>query len=213
LFKKNSIILFQGDSITDGGRTKDGDFNHLLGQGYAYIIASHLGAKYPELNLNFINRGVSGNRIVDLYARWQEDTINLKPNVISILVGVNDVVAGFSRNAGVSATKFKKVYRMLIEETIENIPDIQIVLCTPFILPVGIVKENWINWKSEIDQRKTIINKLANDFNTILVEPQKKFDVVSKNSKPEYWIWDGIHPMPAGHGLLAKEWLLANNIK
>lgn len=89
--KKSKVILFQGDSITDGNRGRDEDPNHILGHSYAYIIGGKLGNERAEENLVFYNRGVSGDRISDLYARWNEDAISLQPDIISILIGVNDI--------------------------------------------------------------------------------------------------------------------------
>ena len=87
-------VLFYGDSITDGNRYKDekdrGDFNHQMGHSYAYVINALLGSRYPEKNLHFLNRGISGNRVIELYGRFYEDVVALKPDVVSILVGVND---------------------------------------------------------------------------------------------------------------------------
>src|SRR3954447_2755189 len=116
MFNAHSTILFQGDSITDGNRGRDNALNHIFGHGYVHLIASRLGADYPERQLAFINRGISGNRVVDLYARWQEDTLNLKPDVLSILVGVNDVYMQLANGSGVSAAKFERVYSLLLEE-------------------------------------------------------------------------------------------------
>src|SRR5690242_17694491 len=89
----NFTFLFQGDSITDGNRTRNNDWNHIMGHGYQYIIASKLWFDFPKKRLHFLNRGISGNKVTDLAARWQKDTIELKPDVLSILVGINDISA------------------------------------------------------------------------------------------------------------------------
>ena len=114
-------VLFQGDSITDGGRLKTNtwDLNHQMGHGYASIINSYLGAKYPEKKLEFLNRGISGNRIADLYGRWKEDTLLHNPDVISILIGVNDAYSIVNNESGSEYERFKKIYRLLIEEAKE----------------------------------------------------------------------------------------------
>src|SRR3954453_13824130 len=89
-FTPGARILFQGDSITDGNRGRSADPNHILGHGYAFIIAAKFGAAFAPLNLEFINRGVSGNTVLGLQKRWPADTIALKPDVLSVLIGIND---------------------------------------------------------------------------------------------------------------------------
>ena len=114
---KGLTFLFQGDSITDGNRTRDNDWNHIVGHGYAYIIASRLWYDYPEKDLMFYNRGISGNRLRDLDNRWQNDTLNLKPDVISILIGVNDVLAIIKNNNPDSIDKFEETYKRILDKT------------------------------------------------------------------------------------------------
>lgn len=134
--RPNSVVLFQGDSITDGGRARTGnDFNHIMGQDYAYILAAELGAKYPERNVSFVNRGISGDRAKDLAARWQADTLALKPDLLSIAVGINDALAGGERAE--SAEEFEAVYDKLLADTLAALPGVRIVLGEPFLLPVG----------------------------------------------------------------------------
>ena len=207
MFDTGSVILFQGDSITDGARSRNEDLNHVMGHGYAYLIAARLGADAPERGLRFINRGCSGHRVVDLYARWKEDAINLAPDVVSILIGVNDVGAGFWGNAGVSPERYEKVYRLMLEETVAALPRARLVLCDPFVLPVGGVGERWAEWKAEIDARRQIVGRLSTDFGAIHIRNQEVFDEACARAKPDYWLWDGVHPTPAGHELLAREWL------
>ena len=207
MFNKDARILFQGDSITDGGRGREQDINHDMGHGYAFLIASLLGYEQPEQQYQFFNRGISGNRIVDLFGRWQEDTLNLKPDVLSILVGVNDVGREFSEQAGVSAVKYEKVYASLIEESKSQLPDIEFVICEPFILPVGKVKDNWKEWNDEVCQRQEAAKRISAAYGTIYVPLQEPFNDACRQADESYWIWDGIHPTPAGHQLIANEWI------
>lgn len=209
MFPENTKSLLQGDSITDGLRSRNDDLNHVLGHGYVYLIASKLSAEYPGLNLQFLNRGCSGNQTVNLYARWKEDTINLNPDVLSILVGVNDVGAQFSRNAGIPASQYDTVYRLMLKDAKDSNPNLLFVLCEPFILRVGKLNQNWSTWKSEMAQRRQIVETLASEVNAIFVKTQSIFDKMAKEHNPKYWLWDGIHPMPAGHQLLANSWLSA----
>jgi lysophospholipase L1-like esterase len=205
--RKKSKILFQGDSITDGNRTRDNDPNHFLGHGYAYIVSAKLGVDEPEKEYEFLNRGISGNRIVDLYGRWQEDTLNIKPDILSILVGVNDIAWEVNVGAGIPANKYGKVYKLLIEETREINPECIIVIMEPFILPVGGVKEKYDYWNDEISKRQVIARAIAEENNCIFVPLQQQFNDACKKGAPEHWIWDGVHPTAAGHELIARQWM------
>jgi lysophospholipase L1-like esterase len=207
MLKPHATILFQGDSITDGNRSRDNDPNHVMGHGYAFLVAARLGADYPQLQFGFLNRGVSGNRVVDLYARWQEDAINLKPDVLSILVGVNDVQMDIASGTGVSAGKYERVYGLLLEEALEANPKLAVVLCEPFILPVGWVAEQWKRWREEIALRQQAVEAVARKFGGIHVPLQSAFDAAAGAAPASYWLWDGFHPTPAGHELIARQWL------
>jgi lysophospholipase L1-like esterase len=201
------VFLFQGDSITDGKRGRNNDLNHIMGHGYAFSIASRLGADFAEKRLVFYNRGISGNKVTDLAARWQQDTLDLKPNVLSILIGVNDVNVNIDGAEGATAEKFEEVYRSLLDQTKDKFPDILFVLCEPFILPVGKVKDRWDKWWPEMQKRQEVVNRLAKDYNAVFVELQPVFDNACKRAPTDYWIWDGIHPTVAGHELIAREWI------
>ncbi|MDB5121636.1 MAG: Lipolytic protein family [Sphingobacteriales bacterium] len=200
-------FLFQGDSITDGNRTRDNDWNHVMGHGYASLIASRLWFDYPEKKLMFYNRGISGNRVKDLDTRWQRDTLDLKPDVLSILIGVNDIIAIIKDREPESIEKFEETYRRILTRTKEALPNIQLVLCEPFILPLGWVDDKPEMWQSEISKRQKLVRTLAKDYNAIFIELQKPFNKACKKAPAKYWIWDGIHPMPAGHELIAREWI------
>jgi len=212
-FHPHDRILFQGDSITDGGRQRVGnDLNHIMGQDYAYLIAARLGARFPERQLTFLNRGISGNTATDLAARWQADTLDLKPDVLSILVGVNDaadVVDG--RAKAVTAGQFEQTYDRLIEDALKALPNVRLVLCEPFVLPVGRVKTGWEKWSAEMTSRRQIVAKLAAKHHVPFVPFQKVFDDACRRAPADYWLWDGVHPTYAGHQLMADAWLRALN--
>jgi lysophospholipase L1-like esterase len=209
ILERNNTILFQGDSITDGGRSRNEDKNHVMGHGYAYITAARLSADYPELNLKFINRGCSGNHIVEMYARWREDAVNLKPNVISILIGINGVGREINRGAGIPAGKYENVYRMLLDETLDALPEVTFVLCEPFVLRTKPVDENWDAYRREVDLRRTIVERLSSEYDAIFVPLQEVLDDACTQQDVDYWLWDGVHPMPAGHELIARAWMNA----
>jgi lysophospholipase L1-like esterase len=200
-------FLFQGDSITDGNRTRDNDWNHLMGHGYVYLIVSRLWYDFPKKGFHFFNRGISGNKVTELAARWQPDTLALQPNVLSILIGINDITALLNGDNKFTAAQFEQDYRTLLQQTKARLPDVQLVLCEPFILPVGKVKEKWNEYQSEIEKRKKIVHALSAEFSAILIKFQEAFDKALSKAPAEYWIWDGIHPMPAGHELMAREWI------
>jgi lysophospholipase L1-like esterase len=206
--KNGAVILFQGDSITDGNRGRNEDPNHIMGHGYAFSIASRVGADFPEKNYKFYNRGISGNKVTDLENRWQSDTLDLKPDVLSILVGVNDAASVvFTRPPVVSVEKYEDTYNALLEQTKTVFPDILFVLCEPFILKVGKVKENWEKYHQNIKQRQEVVKKLAVKHDAVFVASQEVFNNVCDKAPAEYWMWDGVHPTVAGHELLAREWL------
>ena len=205
---KPRVVLFQGDSITDGNRGRNLDPNHIMGHGYAFSIASRLGEKFPEKNLQFYNRGISGNKVNDLQARWQKDTIDLKPDVLSILVGVNDSASVvFKRDPTISPEEYEKIYGSLLEQTKAKFPGIVLVLLEPFIIKVGKVKDNWETYQADISIRQLIVKKLAIQYQAIFVPTQEVFDKACERAPAEYWIWDGVHPTVAGHELIVKKWL------
>lgn len=205
---ENLVFLFQGDSITDGNRGRNTDPNHIMGHGYAFSIASRLGADFPEKRLTFYNRGISGNKVTDLEARWQKDTLELKPNVLSILVGINDSASVvFNRPPVVSPERYEEVYKSLLDLTKAQFPDILLVLCNPFNLPVGKVKDNWEAYGKDLEKRQNTVKYLAGKFDAVFVDFQTVFDKACKRAAPDYWIWDGVHPTVAGHELMAREWM------
>jgi lysophospholipase L1-like esterase len=206
VFHLHDVILFQGDSITDGGRQRTGsDYNHIMGQDYGYIIAANVGADHPELELAFINRGVSGDRVPDLAARWQTDTLDLKPDFLSILVGINDRLAEGDKNETVG--QFHTIYEKLLSNTIAVLPHTTIVLGEPFILPVGRYKENYPAFLSALKQRQDVVLSLAAKYHLSVVMYQDAFNHALANAPASYWSWDGIHPTYAGQGLMVREWL------
>jgi lysophospholipase L1-like esterase len=210
MIPKNSTILFQGDSITDCGRNREAGStpNNLegLGRGYALMAAAELLITRPADGLRAFNRGISGNRVVDLYARIQGDILNLKPDLLSILIGVNDTWHGKNPDwsNGVAIPKYERIYRDLLNEVSEALPTVKFVLCEPFVLRCGVVRDDWVE---EIDERRAVVAKLAKEFGAVLVPFQSMFDEAVNLAPSEYWAADGVHPSAAGHLLMAKCWL------
>lgn len=205
-------ILFQGDSITDARRIRE-EFEEM-GRGYPLLVQSALGFEHPG-EYTFINRGIGGSRIVDLYARIKSDIINLKPDILSLLIGVNDVWHEFGHRCGVDADKYFKIYSMLIEEIKEALPETKIMILEPFVLK-GVNTENttecpdkWNLFNAEVKKRAEKAKEIAEKYDLLFVPLQDKFDEVSKYTPDNYWLRDGVHPTAAGHELIKREWLKA----
>jgi lysophospholipase L1-like esterase len=200
-----SVILFQGDSITDAGRDRKGQANSTrgLGRGYPCLIAGGLLADYPGAELTIHNRGISGHKVPDLAARWQADTIDLKPSILSILVGVNDIWHKLNGNYDGTVADYETGYRELLTGTLEALPDVRLVVCEPFVLRCGAVNDGWF---PEFEERRAVAEKLAKELKLDWVPFQSMFNEAVKSARPEYWAGDGVHPTLAGHALMAKTW-------
>lgn len=197
-------FLFQGDSITDAQRNKNIDNipNYEIGNGYATVVAASLGVRHHG-KLEFFNRGISGNRVVDLYARIKKDIINLKPDYLSILIGVNDVWHELENQNGVSAEKFELIYSMLIEEIKEELHDVKIYILEPFLTHGEAVDNRWEVFRSEVEKRAAASKKIAEKYNLTFIPLQEKFDDACKNAPCTYWTKEGVHPTAMGHGIIA----------
>ena len=200
-------ILFQGDSITDAKRDRElpDCYSQTMGSGYVALTAGKLLAANLGREFCCINRGISGNRIVDLYARWKRDAINLKPDLISILVGVNDTWHEIASQNGVELPRYEKIYRMLLEWTREELPDVKLVLCEPFSLLSEIVTPEWM---AEVAQRGEIVKKLAAEFDAVFVPLQNVLENAAVEAKDNLKILrDGVHPTLVGAQIISDQWL------
>ena len=204
-FAPHARVLFQGDSITDGNRGRGADPNHILGHGYCFIIAARFGAGYAGRDLNFFNRGVSGNTVLDLEKRWQKETLELKPDLLSVLIGVNDT------GRGVALDQYEQTYEKLLAAVKAANPNVKLVLCEPFTLPTGSKKEKYEAWKPSVEKRAEIVARLAKKHGAALVRFQQAFDAACKLAPAEHWIWDGVHPTYSGHQIMAEEWVRTVN--
>lgn len=208
LFAEGQRVLFQGDSITDGARGRNADPNHILGHGYAFIIAAKYGACYPERNLTFINRGISGNKVGDLASRWKSDALDLKPDVVSILIGINDILINSWSNKTVSIEDYENTYNQLLADTVAANPKVKLVLCEPFVLPGKNTSRDYEKWKTTVKEMQTVLERLGRKYHAPVVHFQRIFDeAAAKRTPADYWIWDGIHPTYSGHQLMADEWI------
>ena len=199
-------ILFQGDSITDCGWGRE---DGTLGNGYAVMAAGRLGFEEPGRHI-CLNRGISGDRVVDIYARMKRDIWNLKPDYMSLLVGVNDVWHDLDENPnGVDAERFEKVYRMLLDDTRECLPNLQIVLMEPYVLKgISTVKNGaWGTFYYEVGKRAEAVRRIARDYNLPLIPLWDLLNDACKLAPADFWLRDGVHPTEAGHALIADAWL------
>jgi len=197
-------VLFQGDSITDASRNRENDNNQ--GRGYPTLIQSKLMFEYPG-EYEFFNRGIGGNRITDLIARMKIDMINLKPDVMSILIGVNGVWHEVSRANGVRAELYEKMYNLLIAELKAALPELRIMIMEPYVMEGTATTEHWDYFRTEVKLRAEAAKRVAEKNGLEFIPLQDKFEEACRKMPVEYWLRDGVHPTAAGHELIAREWL------
>lgn len=198
-----ATVLFQGDSITEGGR--DYAIDDDLGKGYVMMVANWFSTECPEKKVRFLNRGIAADKIRDLKNRWQEDCLDLKPDVVSILIGINDTVglrAHFWKST-TSTKSFEKDYRTLLEHT-HDILGAKIVLLTPFMVYLS---KQQVIYKIILKQKIEVVEKLSKEFNTLLVPLDRIFEEATRKREPTLRSADGIHPTVTGHELIAQSWL------
>lgn len=208
---ENDVFLFQGDSITDAGRGRyasDRKINKFdsLGQGYANMISCQLMGIHAERRPQCFNNGISGNKVPDLQARWQKDTIDLQPQVLSILIGVNDFWHTLNGKYDGTVEQYETGFTELLAQTREALPKTVLVICEPFVLRCGAVNETWF---PEFDERRAAAKRVAEGAGAIWVPFQTMFEeaTASEATPPSYWAGDGVHPTLAGHALMARTWL------
>ena len=207
--RTTTTILFQGDSITDTGRNRGvaaANSASGLGTGYPLLVASAVLKTNAGRGLRFYNRGVSGDRVPDLAARWQADTIALAPDVLSILVGVNDYWHKRMRGYAGTVSDYENGYFALLEETRRALPEVRFILLEPFILKAGSVDASWF---PEFDQRRAAAERVARRIGATFVPLQSHFNDLTSTAPPVYWAADGVHPTLAGHEVIAERWRAA----
>ncbi|HYT99710.1 MAG TPA: SGNH/GDSL hydrolase family protein [Gemmatimonadales bacterium] len=207
-----TVVLFQGDSITDGGRDRgvaDANAPRALGAGYPLLVASAALAAHPDRGLRFYNRGVSGNKVPDLEQRWADDTVALKPDVLSILVGVNDFWHKLGRGYTGTVQDYESQYAALLEETRRALPDVRLIVLEPFVLRCGAVDDRWF---PEFDERRAAAQRVAQHARAAFVPLQRVFDDMARRAAPQYWAADGVHPTPAGHAVISEHWRRAAHL-
>jgi lysophospholipase L1-like esterase len=196
-------VLFQGDSITDSGRSREDDSK--LGGGYAMMTSAWISAQHPERKIQFLNRGISGNRVVDLEARWKEDCLDLEPDWVSILIGVNDTWRRYDRNDPTTAEAYEEGYRDLLKQ-IQGHLNANVILCEPFLLHVS---EKVSQMRQDLDPKIEGVRKLAAEFDAGFLPLDTIFKEAVEHRPPDFWAKDGVHPTPAGHALISQAWIEA----
>jgi len=203
LLGNDSLVLFQGDSITDAGRDKNNPAS--LGWGYAMMVSSLFAAMHPHRPVRFVNRGISGNRVRDLLARWEQDCIALKPDWVSILIGINDMWRRYDSNDPTPVDRFEREYRDLLRITRER-TRARLILLEPFLIHV---RKEMEGWREDLDPKIQAVRRLAREFNALYIPLDGIFARVCAMREPTFWAGDGVHPSEAGHALITRHWLQA----
>lgn len=208
LINRGDVVLFQGDSITDAGRNRDlaaePNSYAAMGKGYAWMAGSQILVESPDAGLKLFNRGISGDKVWQLADRWQADCLDLKPNVLSILVGVNDFAHVHKWKAEGSLEKYETDYHALIARTKQALPNVKLILCEPFVLKVGMVDDTWLPGFAEY---RAAAKRVAEQAGARFVPFQTMFDTAVKFAPLDQWAADGVHPTTFGASLMARWWM------
>jgi len=208
MIQPGQTILFQGDSITDCGRDRTQQDNAnspgALGHGYALLAAAQLFARFPEGRLTIYNRGISGNEVTDLLDRWFPDCIDMAPDVVSILIGVNDMWRTKDSGKPNTVDQYEEELTNLLNRTRQLMPECKVIVCEPFVLQCGAVTDDWF---PEFDDRLGAMRRVSQKFADCIVPFQKMFNELTITVKPDYWAEDGVHPSLAGHQKMAERWV------
>ncbi len=206
MLQQGDHIVFYGDSITDCGRNRDAPAGDEAGwgHGYAQMISALLSAKHPELLLRFSNKGNGGNRVSDLEERLERDVLSLRPELVSILIGINDVWREFDSNQPSPLEEFRASYRRILERIVGA--GCELILLDPFVLHT---KPEFAAWRPVLDPKIEVVAELAQEFAATHVRLDDIFEAASEKREPVFWAGDGVHPTLAGHALIAQSWLRA----
>lgn len=202
--RENDTILFIGDSITDVGRSRTLDAD--LGRGFPHLIAAELLKQYPEDELSILNRGISGNTLAELKNRWEEDCLNLTPDLVTILIGINDVYQAMEKNKSPKDEEleaFEKNYRYLLKSLAQQ-TDARVIIMEPFLLSYP---KDRINWREQLDPRIQIIRRIAKDYHALFIPLDGLLN--AKGIAHDYKLYtgdDGIHPTLLGHATIKDAW-------
>jgi len=217
--RRNDMILFQGDSITDGNRdrtttrfnegnaSRKSDYNDFnsLGALYVFAAASELLYKHPDKNLRILNRGISGDKVFQLNARWEEDCLKIKPDVLSLLVGVNDYWHALVGNYNGTLEVYQKDLRALLNRTKQALPDVKLIIGEPFAIKGGAAITD--KWYPAFNDYRLAAREISDEFKATFIPYQSIFDAALALAPGNYWSFDGVHPSVPGAQLMAQAWL------
>lgn len=208
--KSGQVILFQGDSITDAGRERmkqQANLQSSFGTGYAFLAAAAVLKEQADKDLLIYNRGISGNKVYQLADRWQIDCFELHPQVLSILIGVNDFWHTLDGKYDGTVEKYERDYRQLLVLTKKMSPEIDLIIGEPFAVQgCSAVDEKWF---PAFDAYRAVAQKLADEFEATFIPYQEVFNQALLYAPAKYWTPDGVHPSMAGCALMAEAWLKA----
>lgn len=206
--EKGNVILFQGDSITDAGRNREEMKENnakALGSGYAFMATAELLYKFADKEPKIYNKGISGNKVYQLADRWDVDCLQLKPDVLSILIGVNDFWHTLNGNYNGTIEVYRKDYKALLERTRQQFPNIKLIIGEPFAVPgIKAVDDKWF---PSFHEYRRVAKEMADTFNAAFIPYQSIFEKAQKLAPGVYWTYDGVHPSIAGAQLMAHAWL------
>lgn len=204
-------ILFQGDSITDGGRDRGHYYANStggIGKGYVAQVATELLGVYPEKSLKIYNRGISGHKVHQLQERWEDDCLNLKPDILSVMIGVNDYWHTMTHSYSAGPDVYKSDLLSLLKSTKDHLPDIKMIVAEPFYVPGGTAIDNDV-WASGFPIYQSSCRQVADEIGAVFIPLQSIFDEALKEYPVKYWCPDGVHPSLAGSYLMSEAWLVA----
>lgn len=207
MFQPHNIVLFQGDSITDANRRrgrKGPNDPAALGHGYVFHTAAELMRRHPSADLQIYDRGISGDKVHQLADRWERDCLKIKPDVLSILVGVNDYCHVFFHGFGGTLAEYERDYDILLERTRNTLPDVKLILGEPFLIEAGDITADHVEG---LGAYRDVARQLAEKYHALWVPYQQVFNDALNDAPAEYWAADGIHPTLPGHMLMSKAWL------
>ncbi|GGR10197.1 SGNH/GDSL hydrolase family protein [Streptomyces netropsis] len=211
--RPGATVVFTGDSITDSRRSESEDG---LGSGYPLRVAGEWGLRHPDRPVTWLNSAIAGHKVMDLEPRWQTDVLDARPNVVSILVGVNDMGWHTLDPNGyvIPAEDFAAGYDRLLAPLAEA--GTGLILIEPFLLPIhGVVEagvaligeEQRKEWRADLNPKIQAVRELADKYGAHLLPADSMFTELAATTEPEHWAADGVHPTPAGHAALAAAWL------
>lgn len=203
-------ILFQGDSITDGGRRKDRYYANDsggMGGGYVSMLVGELLKSYPSQGFKIYNRGISGHKVFQLADRWNEDCLQLQPDVLSLMIGVNDFWHTLTHNYKGTIDVYKNDLIALLDKTMQSNPDLKIIIGEPFAVKGGSAVSDFFDGK--FDEYRYASKEVAEKFGAAFLPYHHVFEEAATIGGPAHWCPDGVHPSLAGCALMADVWMEA----